>query len=314
MGSINDSLKEDPKLENIYENLKQQLDSLHRHARQGSYKTRVRYYFAMIQFLKFLTVGFRLENLTNISGKHLCAYLEWRQSCGIAPPTVKSELCAIRYYHDQMPKVRHPIPSNDALSVNLEKRRFGEIDRTWSEAEFEAFCDIAREDGRASYADLLVLAHDLGLRVHEAFRIDTATARSALNTGALHVKGKGGKERTVPMTPDTNSIFERLLESTAPGNKLFVKDGEPTHLAILAFQQWIICTREYIRDRNNSVALTYHGLRHTYAANTYARLKREGRTDFEAHIAVSRLLGHERADVTDIYLVANKDGWDKIST
>ena len=314
MENLNDKLRDSPTLENIYENLKLQLNSLHRHARQGSYNTRTRYYYAMLVFIKFVAVVFRLERLVNLSSKHICAYIEWRQSCEIAPATIKSELCAIRYYHDQMSSVRHPIPSNDALSVNLERRRFGETDRTWSEAEYEAFCTIARDEGKENFADLFVLAHDLGLRIHEAFRIDAAMVRAALNTGALHVKGKGGKERTVPMTPDTNSIFERLLESTAPGNKLFVKDGEPTHLAILAFQQWIICTREYIRDRNNSVALTYHGLRHTYAANTYARLKREGRTDFEAHIAVSRLLGHERADVTDIYLVANKDGWDTIST
>lgn len=314
MDNLNQHLQDDPTLENIYLNLKTQLDKLHRHARQGSYKTRARYYSAMLVFLKFISVVFRLEKLSNLSGKHVCAYIEWRQSCEIAPATIKSELCAIRYYHDQMSSVRHPIPSNDALSVNLERRRFGETDRTWSEAEYEAFCDIAREDGRASYADLFTLAHDMGLRIHEAFRIDTAAARDALRCGKLTIKGKGGKIREVPLTANCEVIFQRNLELVTPGEKLFVPADQQTHLAIMALQTYIIRNRDRVRIASNPVAITYHGLRHTYAANTYAHLKAQGRTDFESHIIVSRLLGHERADVTDLYLVANKDGWDDIST
>lgn len=314
MENLNDKLRDSPTLENIYENLKMQLDSLHRHARQGSYNTRTRYYYAMLVFIKFVAVVFRLERLVNLSSKHICAYIEWRQSCEIAPATIKSELCAIRYYHDQMSSVRHPIPSNDALSVNLERRRFGETDRTWSEAEYEAFCTIARDEGKENFADLFVLAHDMGLRIHEAFRIDTASARDALRNGKLSVKGKGGKLREVPTTAACDNIFRCKLEEVAPGGKLFVAADQKSHQAILALQTYIIRNRDQVRSPSNPVALTYHGLRHTYAATTYARLKAQGRSDFEAHIAVSRLLGHERADVTDIYLVANKDGWDKIST
>ena len=314
MHELNQYLQEDMTLANIYQNLRVQLDAVYRHVRQGSYQTRARYYFAMVLFLKFLAVVFRLEKISNISGKHLCAYIEFRQDCGIAPSTIKSELCAIRYFHDQMADTKHPLPSNDDLSVNLEKRRFGTVNRAWSDSEYQNYRAFACDQGRQEYADLFILAHDLGLRIHEAFRIDTAMARAALNTGTLHIKGKGGKERTVPTTPDVNGVFECQLKSAAPGQKLFVKDGDPTHLSILAFQQWLICNRERVRDKSSPVALTYHGLRHTYAANTYARLKAQGRSDFEAHIAVSRLLGHERADVTDIYLVGLINGWDNIST
>lgn len=50
--------------------------------------------------------------------------------------------------------------------------------------------------------------------------------------------------------------------------------------------------------------MTFHGLRHTYAAETYKTLVEGGMSELEAHFAISRLLGHERADVTDIYLVS----------
>ena len=314
MQELDKKLLEDPTLLNIYQNLCHQLDKLHRHARQGSYQTRGRYYAAMRVFLKFLSVVFRLEKLANLSGKHLCAYIEWRQECGIAPATIKSELCAVRYYHDQMPITKHPIPSNDELAVDLEKRRFGVIDRTWAEAEVAAFCSIAYSRGKPDYADLTILAHDLGLRIHEAHGIDTAAAREALNTGKLTVKGKGGKARSIPMTAACEEVFRRKLAETPKGEKLFVAAGQKTHLAILSFQRFIIDNRGQVRSINTAAPLTYHGLRHTFASNMYARLKKEGRSDFEAHIAVSRLLGHERADVTDIYLVGCIEGWDETNT
>lgn len=310
MEELNRCLRENPALMNIFLNLKVQLDKLHRHARQGAYATRARYYCAMLVFLKFLAVVFRLEKLSNMSGMHLAAYIEWRQACGISPATIKSELCAIRYYHDQMPAYRHPIPSNNALSVNLERRRFGEADRSWSPDQLDAFVALAREKGKEDYARLFILAYELGLRIHESFWIDRAAAAEAIRSGNLTVKGKGGKIRSVPLTRKSRLVLIDKLAETAPGEKLFVPRDRPTHLEILALQEFIIRYRAEVQGSYCFVPLTYHGLRHSFAANQYQKLKEAGRSDFEAHLAVSRLLGHERADVTDIYLVGIKNGWD----
>lgn len=58
--------------------------------------------------------------------------------------------------------------------------------------------------------------------------------------------------------------------------------------------------------------MTFHGLRHTYAAEKYRELTEDGMTELDAHFAVSRLLGHERADVTNIYLASvKKEGGGK---
>lgn len=302
MNDLNQKLKDSASLENIFNNLKEQLNKIHRHARAGSFQTRARYYLAMLQFLKYLAVAFHLEKIANISGRHVQAYVEYRQEHKAGAATIKTDLSAIRYYMDQVPNAKYRIPSNDELAVELEKRHFGDVDRTWTEPEYEAFCALAHDKGKDDYGDLAVLAHDLGLRIHEAHRIDTASAREALKTGHLQVKGKGGKLRTVPLTPACKELFRRKLKETPSGSKLFVSNDLQTHLAIDKLQTFIFRNRESIRDKTNPVPLTFHGLRHTFATNTYNRLKAEGRSDFEAHIAVSRLLGHERADVTDIYL------------
>ena len=52
--------------EKIYYNLLAQLDRLFRHNRQGSYKTRQRYYEAMKRFCGFLAEYYRTERLANM--------------------------------------------------------------------------------------------------------------------------------------------------------------------------------------------------------------------------------------------------------
>ena len=139
--------------------------------------------------------------------------------------------------------------------------------------------------------------------------MDTAAAERALRENALTVKGKGGKVRIVPIEDDRiTMMLQRLLEKTERGHKLLVPDGVPTDRAINGIQQFILRHRDAICDPAAADRrITFHGLRHTYAAEKYKSLI-SGMTPLDAHFAVSRLLGHERPDVTDIYLASVKGG------
>ena len=86
----------------IYLSLVSQLDKLARHNRQGSFRTKARYYEAMKRFCAYLADEFRLQKLENISGKHLISYVLWMQEDGKAPSTIKTDLAAIRFFHDKM--------------------------------------------------------------------------------------------------------------------------------------------------------------------------------------------------------------------
>ena len=59
----------------IYQTLIAQLDKVARHIRQGSFRTKERYYEAMKRFCRFLADNYHLQKLANISGKHLTAYI-----------------------------------------------------------------------------------------------------------------------------------------------------------------------------------------------------------------------------------------------
>ena len=125
---------------------------------------------------------------------------------------------------------------------------------------------------------------------------------------ASTIKGKGGKIRTVPINEQIAIAMKKQLANTARGHKLLVPDDMPTDRAINRLQFFIMANRGTIQNLNQSHPLTFHGLRHTYAAEKYQELVAGGMGDLDAHFTVSRLLGHERADVTNIYLASVKGG------
>ena len=293
--------------EGIYHALLAQLDKLERHNRQGSYKTRQRYYEAMQRFCKFLADTFRLQKLANISGKHLTAYVHHLQESGKSASTVKTDLAAIRFWHDKISEAKYKLPSNADLSdqAPLERRRIGGMDRHWTPEQFTAFVEACREADRTDYADIATLTYYVGLRIHEVCRLDTAAVEAWERTGVLTVKGKGGRVRSVPV--EAGAAKQALRDRRAAvqrGHKLFVPDDTATDAYIHAFQEFF---RERRPDQGtNPRPLTHHGMRHSYAVRQYQAAVDSGASEYRAKLEVSKLLGHGRAAVTDVYLAAEK--------
>ena len=293
--------------EGIYHALLDQLDKLERHNRQGSYKTRQRYYEAMQRFCRFLADSYHLQKLTNISGKHLVAYVHHLQKGGKSASTVKTDLAAIRFWHDKISDAKYKLPSNADLSdqAPLERRKLQGTDRHWTPEQFTAFVEACREADRTDYADIATLTYYVGLRIHEVCRLDTAAVEAWERIGVLTVKGKGGRVRSVPV--EAGAAKQALRDRRAAvqrGHKLFVPDDTATDAYIHAFQEFL---RERRPDQGtNPQPLTHHGMRHSYAARQYREALDGGATEYRAKLEVSKLLGHGRADVTDVYLASRK--------
>ena len=254
----------------VYNTLVTQLDKLARHNRQGSFRTKDRYYEAVKRFCAYLATYYHLQKLENISGKHLVSYVLYLQAQGKSASTVKTDLSAIRFFHDKMSCPKYTLPDNGALGVALERRRFGQQDRTWTNPEFGKLIGRAMAEEREDYILALYLARYAGLRIHECFRMDTAAAEQALRENALAVKGKGGKVRIVPIEDDRIAMMlQRMLEKAERGHKLLVPDGVPTDRAINGMQQFILRHRDAICDPTTpDRRITFHGLRHPYVKHT----------------------------------------------
>ncbi len=288
-----------------YINLLSQAQKLYRHNRQGSYKTKERYFEAYKRFLHFVGERFHLQKLSNISGKHLSAYVEYMQNKGYAASTIKTDLAAIRFWQDKISDAKYALPENREFL--LKRRKFGGIDRTWSMSEFNKMISVCWQHKRDDYEACIVIARYAGLRIHEVLRIDTAIAKAALKNGYFTIKGKGGKVRNVPINESIKIELEKFLKITPAGYKLFVPQDKQTHIVKMELQNFIAKYRKEVQDKNREAPLTFHGLRHTYAAEMYQKFIDEGKTETEAKLTVSRLLGHEREDVTNIYLSSVKN-------
>ena len=291
---------------NHYRNLMFQVDKLHRHNRQGSYKTRARYYEAMQRFCRFLAEVYRLERLANIAPKHIYAYVTYLQGQEKSASTIKTDLSAIRFFHDLIPNARYELPGNGDLL--LQRRTFGGVDRTWSDGEFERMHALAISQSQEDFASVLLLGRFAGLRIHECFRIDTATAAKAVKEKTITIKGKGGLVRTVPLNDILVQRLQQDLARTVRGHKLYVPDDRETHEAIKELQVFIWLNCSLAQDEDSTRPMTFHGLRHTYAAEKYQGFIDAGVTPFGARKGVSKLLGHGRDDVTNIYLASLKEG------
>jgi integrase len=218
----------------------------------------------------------------------------------LSAATIKTDLAAIRFFHDQIPNTKYILSPNDKFA--LERRTFGGVDRKWSDAEYNKMIAECRKAKRDDYEACIVLARYVGLRIHEVMRLDTAAARAALKHGCITVKGKGGLVRDVPINDTIRIELEKFLKITLPGYKLFVPKDKPTHIAIKELQNFISTHRKSVQDSDSTRPMTFHGLRHNFAAEAYQKFIADGKNEYEALKQVSLLMGHKRAEITRIYL------------
>lgn len=310
---IKEFADKDPDISNkgAYRNLMTQLNKAAKHAKGLSLTSQRQYYNHMDQFCRFVADHYNLKNLSNIQDKHMVAYVVERQNEGKSAASVKQDLTAIRYFHDQFPKTRYYLSDNKNLAENykefsLEQRSFGGISRRATEMEYQGLVNLAHSLGRSEVTHIIQLAKEQGLRVHEVTRIGYQDAQKALRTNFLTVKGKGGLVREVPLKEQTRGLLKEAMTNVSPREKLFVRPGEKAHTAIQRVQDFLRHHREKVRDpfndRPQGVEVTMHSFRHNYAKEEYDRFISKGISEKDARYQTSLLIGHSREDVTRIYL------------
>ena len=143
-------------------------------------------------------------------------------------------------------------------------------------------------------ACLLELLYATGLRVSELISLPRSAARS--RERFLVVRGKGAKERLVPLTDaarDTAKAYLELLEKQEkkPGPWLFPAESESGHISRQAFARDLKAIASAARLRADRISP--HVLRHAFASH----LLQNG-ADLRI---VQELLGHSDISTTQIY-------------
>lgn len=129
---------------------------------------------------------------------------------------------------------------------------------------------------------VVLMLYTLGLRISELAHLRVENIRD----GWVRVKGKGNKEREIPLIDTTETVLNRYLVEAHPTVFLFEKDGDRLSENSLRY----IITKLF---KKVGIKVTPHQLRHAYAT---ALLNNDARI-----ADVSELLGHASMATTQIY-------------
>lgn len=295
------------------DDLGRQFEKIIQKTNQKSIKTRYRYADAGARFVRWVQPTFRMQKLANLSDKHLIAYAQYLKSQGRSEKYVKNELSALRFIHSQIPHTRHEL--GDAKKINAlaglgatPNHRASDLDQTWKREELDRFCAHARENGRADLARMAEVTYHTGCRLEEVSTLRRHEVEKALKTGQLDLRNtKGGRPRSVPLSDESGRLFSEAIRYVPRGNYVFIPEGKTVHGYIQGVKDYVYREREHFQDPSRlrdetRTELHWHGLRHSYAQNTYSELREKGYTDEEARREVSERLGHSRESITFVYV------------
>jgi integrase len=247
-------------------------------------------------FMHFLSERYRLRQLGAMRDKFVAEFIEWRKEQEISPGTIKRDIVAIQFFHRMDEKSQNRLRPLEQYDFGKIEKRY--IDRAWTNKEFEGMCRKAEELGRMDVLLPMRIARFAGLRIHECIRLGTVQTARFLKEGELTTKGKGGKVRTIPLNRDAQVVLAEAIAAAGGRGKVFVPEGKAAAQVIKAIDGFIRRHRDKVMGHDREAPITYHGLRHRYA--------QEERVSGKSLKQVSRQLGHEREEITRVYIGPNR--------
>jgi integrase/recombinase XerD len=232
------------------------------------------------------------------------AYLIYCDAQGLAKSTRARRLSAIKqlYRFGFEEGWREDNPAIQIAGPGKDKR----LPKTLSMAEVDGLLVSAREVGRRKSdrvrnTCLMELLYATGMRVSELVSLPVAAARG--NPRILLIRGKGDKERMVPLSPparDALVVWLELWQETqdaarlkgkAASRFLFPSRGKEGHLTRHRF--YILIKELAVHAGVSPAKVTPHTLRHAFATHLL-----ENGADLRS---IQTLLGHADVATTEIY-------------
>lgn len=244
------------------------------------------------------------NSLAGASQRDIEAYLVALDARGLATATRARRLSAIRQFYAFCfeERLREDNPAARIRGPGRDRR----LPRTLTEADVDRLLAAARETGRgkaerARNTCLMELLYATGMRVSELVSLPVSAARG--NPELLLIRGKGGKERMVPLSPPARAALAGWLalrdaaeaaaraEGRAASAFLFASRGASGHLTRHWFYNFI--KQLAVKANVDPGTVTPHTLRHAFATHLLAN-----GADLRA---IQTLLGHADVATTEIY-------------
>ena len=234
----------------------------------------------------------------------VAAFLENLHTHGIDPRTAARKLSCLRGFYKWLLLDRR---THHDPTVNIESPKAWKV-LPKSLAETEVMQMLERAERSASHPQaraidlrdraILELLYAGGLRVSEV--TDLSTGDLALDTGRVHVRGKGDKERIVPLAHTAIEALESYLREGRP-HLARIRSGRKTNAARPDAARLFLSLRGMPLTRQ----WVWHVVKAANAAASPHRLRHSCATHMVEHGAdlrsVQLLLGHADISTTQVY-------------
>jgi integrase/recombinase XerD len=233
-------------------------------------------------------------SLVDASRSHLLDFIAWRVESGARPRSTARQLSSFRRFFRYL--VREGKRSDDP-TAKIQMPKIGRtLPKSLSEEEVEALLHAPATDDPLGFRDrtMLEVLYATGLRVTEL--INLRYPQVNLNQGVVRIKGKGNRERLIPLGEQSIDWLKRFTEG--PRSEILLERQTdylfPTRRGERMTRQafWHIIKR-YARAAGVERDLSPHTLRHAFATH----LLNHG-ADLRV---VQMLLGHSDLSTTQIY-------------
>lgn len=292
-----------PEHRDTVRDLNYQLKQMCRRNRDGGYATqRNRERLLSLIADQLHTLGFRGMGAQSLKPKHVEALVQRWQEESLSVGTIKNRMTALRWWAQKVHRQNVIAHHNDHYGIP--ERTFvssGSKSKSVDGAALERVGDV---HVRMS----LALQQAFGLRREEAIKFQPSYADQGDHLVLKDSWTKGGKAREIPVrTVAQREVLDRAhhlagLGSLIPGDRNYRQQ-----------------LRVYERHTANAGLSKLHGLRHAYAQARYEELTgwtspaaggpisksfsdAERMADRAARLTISRELGHEREQITAVYL------------
>lgn len=283
--------------------LNYQLKQLCHRNRDGSYATQAkRMHHLMLIANQLDALGFRGMNARTLKPKHVEALVKDWLAQQLSVGTIKNRMAVLRWWAQKVDKQNVVARSNDHYGIP--DRQFvtnGSKAKSLGEPDLDKIRD--------PYVRMsLELQQAFGLRREEAIKFSPGYADRIDHITLKASWTKGGKERDVPVRSDEQRAVLDRARRLAAGGSLIPTD-----------RNYVQQLRAYERHTANAGLSKMHGLRHAYAQRRYEELAgwkapaaggpvtrslSPGQKVMDRHArqTISRELGHEREQITSVYL------------
>ena len=279
-----------------------ELCALCKRNRDGSHASQA----GRLQILKLASqqlreAGFRQMHAKSLVGKHVDALLMRWQAEGLSPGTVKNRVACLRWWAEKVGK-GSAIPADNS-QLRIPERRF-----VTNENKAQQLDDRLDRVHDPYVRMSLLLQQAFGLRREESIKFQPSFADRGDCIALKSSWTKGGRFRIVPITtPEQRAVLDQAHQLAGAGS-------------LVPAQKTYIQQRDAYDGQCKAAGLSnMHGLRHHYAQARYKALTgykapaaggpsthlltpAQRAYDAMARQTISQELGHERTQITAVYL------------